>query len=54
MAWQSFEQFLSMQGHGLFVWGAYVPTLVALAVEAWATRLRWKKALNAEAEELLP
>jgi heme exporter protein CcmD len=52
MAWQSLEQFLSMDGHGLFVWGAYVPTLLALAYEAWSTRARWKLALAVDAEEL--
>ena len=34
MSWASLSDFLHMGGYGLYVWGAYAPTLIALGVEA--------------------
>jgi len=36
MSWGSVGEFLHMGGYGLYVWGSYSVTLVALALEAWA------------------
>ena len=33
MSWGSFGEFLAMGGYGLYVWGAYVVTLLLIALE---------------------
>jgi heme exporter protein D len=42
MNWGSWQDFIAMGGYGLYVWGSYVVTLVALVVEivALITRRR--------------
>ncbi|WP_374566831.1 heme exporter protein CcmD [Ideonella sp.] len=38
------SQLLHLEGHGLFVWGAYAPALVLLVAEAWLVRARLRRA----------
>ena len=38
------SQWLRLEGHGLFVWGAGLPCLVALAAEALLVRARLRRA----------
>jgi heme exporter protein CcmD len=38
------SQWLRLEGHGLFVWGAWLPCLVALAAEALLVRARLRRA----------
>jgi heme exporter protein D len=42
MNWGSWQNFIAMGGYGLYVWGSYVVTLIALVVEivALVTRRR--------------
>ena len=40
---------LRLDGHGVFVWGAYGPSLVLLLAEAWLVRSRVRRA-RAEAD----
>ncbi len=35
MHWGSFSEFFAMGGYGLYVWGSYVVTAVALVVEVF-------------------
>ncbi len=45
MNWQSLDHFLSMGGHGLYVWGSYAVTLGVLAAETVLSRHRHRRAL---------
>ena len=45
--WKSLEDFLAMGGYGLYVWGSFGVTALAIAVELFALRLR-RKALDQE------
>jgi heme exporter protein D len=38
------SEFLAMGGYGFYVWGAYVLTFAAIAVEVVAVRARQRKA----------
>ena len=40
MQWGSVSEFLAMGGYGLYVWGSYVVTAVALGVELVLVRRR--------------
>ncbi len=40
MQWSSVSEFLAMGGYGLYVWGSYVVTAVALGVELVLVRRR--------------
>mgnify|MGYP000090092790 CR=1 FL=1 len=46
MFWTSMSDFLAMGGHGLYVWGSFGVTAVALAVELWAMGRRRQQALT--------
>jgi heme exporter protein D len=46
MSWGSPAEFLAMGGYGLYVWGAYGVTAVALAVEVWLLRRRGRTPLR--------
>jgi heme exporter protein CcmD len=51
------SQWLHLDGHGLFVWGAWLPCLVAMAAEALLVRARLRRARAAalqRAEEDAP
>ena len=51
MNWNSFEEFWHMGGHGLYVWGSYAVTLVAMLTEVWLSRRRQVAARRAINEE---
>ena len=53
MNWQSIDQFLSMGGYGLYVWGSYAVTLALLAAEVMAVRRRQRLALANARDEAL-
>ncbi len=40
--WSSFSDFLHMGGYALFVWGSYLVTILALAIEIALLRSRNK------------
>lgn len=40
MQWGSVSEFFAMGGYGLYVWGSYVVTAVALGVEVFLVRRR--------------
>ena len=52
MYFDSFNAILEMDGHGVFVWTAYLLTTVVLAVLLIAPRLRQKRFLRQLAGEL--
>jgi heme exporter protein D len=45
MYWKSFDEFIHMGGYGLYVWGSYGLTLLAMLVEPVLTRQRHRRAL---------
>ena len=48
--WDSVADFLAMGGYGLYVWGSFGVTALALAAELWG--LRWRrKTLQSEIDE---
>jgi heme exporter protein D len=46
MNWSSPSAFFDMGGYGLYVWGAYAVTGVAMLVEPWLARRRLRQALR--------
>jgi len=40
MQWASISEFFAMGGYGLYVWGSYVVTAVALGTEVFMVRRR--------------
>ena len=44
MTMDTLSQLLHLNGHGLFVWGAYAPTLALLVAEALLVRARLRRA----------
>ena len=48
MQWSSAAEFFSMGGYGLYVWGAYAVTVVAIAAEV-AALIRRGRTLSARA-----
>ena len=46
MKWQSVEQFLSMGGYALYVWGSYGATIVVALLEIALLRKRMRSALK--------
>ncbi|MBI5278146.1 MAG: heme exporter protein CcmD [Burkholderiales bacterium] len=53
MQWHSVSDFFHMGGYGLYVWGSFGLTAVALAGEAWLVHLRRQRILAALRNELL-
>ena len=53
MNWSSASAFFDMGGYGLYVWGAYLPTLLLMALEPWLVARRRRRALaqSREAEQ---
>lgn len=43
MQWNSFSEFISMGGYGVYVWGSYGVTLVLLAAELLSLRARKRR-----------
>ena len=52
MYFKSFDALIAMDGHGAFVWAAYLITLLVVATILVAPRRRQKKFLNQLAGEL--
>jgi heme exporter protein D len=46
MNWNSASEFFAMGGYGLYVWGSYLATLAAMALEPWLAARRHARALN--------
>ena len=44
MTWNSAADFFAMGGYGLYVWGSYLVTLAAMAVEPWFAAQRHRRA----------
>ncbi len=44
MNWNSASEFFAMGGYGLYVWGSYLVTLAAMAVEPWLAARRHGRA----------
>jgi len=44
--WGSFDAFLAMGGYGLYVWGSYLVTAAALAIEIMLLARRRREALR--------
>ncbi len=40
MSWGSLDAFLAMGGYGLYVWGSYAVTALAIALEVWLVARR--------------
>ncbi|MEK9963839.1 MAG: heme exporter protein CcmD [Betaproteobacteria bacterium] len=38
MDWGSLQNFIDMGGYGLYVWGSYLVTLLAIAIETFSLR----------------
>ena len=47
MHWNSLSEFFAMGGYGLYVWGSFGFTVVALAWEVLALRVRSRTARHA-------
>lgn len=50
--WHSLSDFLAMDGHGLYIWGAYGVTLLCMAIEPWLVARRRRRALLAAQQDL--
>jgi heme exporter protein D len=46
MHWNSFSDFIHMGGYGLYVWGSYGLTLLAMLIEPLLVRQRLKRAMR--------
>lgn len=53
MNWSSFADFADMGGYGLYVWGSYLMTAVALAWEGAMLAQRRRRALEDAREQAL-
>jgi heme exporter protein D len=42
--WNSTSEFFAMGGYGLYVWGSYAVTLVAMLLEPWRVGVRHRSA----------
>ena len=47
MNWASVDEFLRMGGYGLYVWGSYLMTVIAIGIEIVALAARHRAALRA-------
>lgn len=47
---EQFSRLLTLDGHGIFVWGAWLPCLALLGLEAWLVRSRVARARRAASE----
>ena len=50
MIWNSWSDFIGMGGYGLYVWGSFGVTAVAIAAEIWSVAARRKAVLSALAQ----
>jgi heme exporter protein D len=51
MNWNSPEEFFAMGGYAFYVWGSFLMTAAAFAIEITALRLRRRKAILASRRE---
>ncbi|MBL8330826.1 MAG: heme exporter protein CcmD [Rubrivivax sp.] len=51
MNWGSVDQFLSMGGYGLYVWGSYAMTALLMVAEPLLAARRRRRALREAQEE---
>jgi heme exporter protein D len=51
MNWQSAAEFFAMGGYGLYVWGAYVVTMLVMVIEPIAAARRHRRARIAARQE---
>jgi len=51
MIWNSLDDFLSMGGYGLYVWGSYGATFAVMLAEVLMTRRRLHTARQSAARE---
>jgi heme exporter protein D len=51
MQWNSASEFFAMGGYGLYVWGSFGVTALALVVEVWLVRRRQQAAVQAIRDE---
>ena len=47
MQWNSAAEFFAMGGYGLYVWGSFGVTVLALVAEVWLIRRRRAAAIEA-------
>ncbi|GAB3386062.1 heme exporter protein CcmD [Massilia agri] len=47
MNWNSLQEFASMGGYGVYVWGACLVSFAALACETWLVHRRVRRAILA-------
>jgi len=52
MQWNSASEFFAMGGYGLYVWGSFGVTALALLAEVWLIRRRHAAALQAIRDDL--
>ncbi len=52
MNWRSADEFFSMGGYGLYVWGSYLVTAAVMLAEPWLARRRHQLALRDAARSL--
>lgn len=46
MTWGSASEFFAMGGYGLYVWGAYGLTALAMGLEPWLAARRRRRAIE--------
>jgi heme exporter protein D len=51
MNWNSAGEFFAMGGYGLYVWGSYGVTVLAIAIEILALRARRARASQLKQEQ---
>lgn len=51
MNWSSWSEFVAMGGYGLYVWGSFGATVLAVAVEITSLRARRKALRQTESRE---
>jgi heme exporter protein D len=51
MNWGSLSEFLSMKGYGLYVWGSYGVTALAMLIEPWLVQRHLRRARRAAASQ---
>ena len=42
MHWTSWQEFVTMRGYGLYVWGSFGACALAMAIEPLALHQRWR------------
>ena len=50
--WHSLSDFIAMDGHGLYIWGAYGVTFVCMLAEPWLAARRRRRAWLAAQQDM--